>query len=536
MAPASRPATLPGMTPNSRPRPFVAACVLALSLASFLACTSTRTSQSPRTVTLRTADFAQAFFVEQGIADFAEGDPELETLARQLVEAATAMQQKQDPTAAASKAFELCNRALVSGPSAKKRSKVLGVRAELHGMLGQWDVAHGRSPLARLKSRVSDLDAAIDASPAPDARLFLSRATSRAQLVQVNRGNPSAVIPGLRRSLADAQRVLELEPDWGYAYQMRASIRLYLGSLALEFEGEPFAHGEKPDVVLNQALSDCDEALRLTPALVEVHGIRGTVLQGLGRYAEAIEAYEALLAARPEDPAAAASLAKARKAKDEAPSVAKTYLRRAGESFAAGDYDWSALFCTRALRLDPKNDGARAMRGASRVELGEFEPALADLTQALAALPDDPNILTARGRAHAGLNKPVEARADFDRAIERQPAQLEAWKQRGLLRLKAREFEGALSDFNQLVKLAPNLPTGPYNLACSYSIRSTSHPRSTSGDAARKEDVDRAFAALDQAIALGWNKFDQLERDPDLAALRADPRFQRILDAGPKAP
>jgi tetratricopeptide (TPR) repeat protein len=57
-------------------------------------------------------------------------------------------------------------------------------------------------------------------------------------------------------------------------------------------------------------------------------------------------------------------------------------------------------------------------------------------------------------------------------------------------------------------------PNNGYNLACAY---------------ARVGRVDDAFAALEQALALGLDGSKLRVEDPDLAMLRADPRFADLL-------
>jgi hypothetical protein len=48
--------------------------------------------------------------------------------------------------------------------------------------------------------------------------------------------------------------------------------------------------------------------------------------------------------------------------------------------------------------------------------------------------------------------------------------------------------------------------------------------------AERKKLIDRSFEALDLAITSGFDDHYQLETDPDIDALRGDPRFVAILE------
>ena len=66
----------------------------------------------------------------------------------------------------------------------------------------------------------------------------------------------------------------------------------------------------------------------------------------------------------------------------------------------------------------------------------------------------------------------------------------------------------------QLVRLRGERPIPWYNLACSY---------------AQLGMIDKAFAALERALRLGYSHFRRIRRDPDLKSLRDDPRFARLL-------
>lgn len=66
----------------------------------------------------------------------------------------------------------------------------------------------------------------------------------------------------------------------------------------------------------------------------------------------------------------------------------------------------------------------------------------------------------------------------------------------------------------QLTRLRPDNPIPWYNAACSYALLGM---------------IDRAFETLEQSLRLGYPLIHHLRRDPDLKALRRDPRFARLL-------
>ncbi len=97
--------------------------------------------------------------------------------------------------------------------------------------------------------------------------------------------------------------------------------------------------------------------------------------------------------------------------------------------------------------------------------------------------------------------------------VRRDPDYVEAlqllgdhYTQRGL-------FNEGLKVDERLAHLEPENSLVFYNLACSYSLT---------------EQLERAAAALEKAIALGYDDFTWLAKDPDLKKLRAHPSFAEI--------
>ncbi|KXK30116.1 MAG: hypothetical protein UZ01_01589 [Candidatus Brocadia sinica] len=76
-------------------------------------------------------------------------------------------------------------------------------------------------------------------------------------------------------------------------------------------------------------------------------------------------------------------------------------------------------------------------------------------------------------------------------------------------------YEKGLSVDQKLSRLRPNDPLVHYNLACSYALL---------------KNIDAAFEVLEKAIALGYKDIYHLERDKDLAYLREDVRYQKLIE------
>lgn len=90
--------------------------------------------------------------------------------------------------------------------------------------------------------------------------------------------------------------------------------------------------------------------------------------------------------------------------------------------------------------------------------------------------------------------------------------------QTGVTALQARQLELAIERFEACLELRPGHPVPAYNLACAHALGG---------------ELERAFECLDQALDWGFgtraDRLRTLETDADLAALRADPRFDARL-------
>jgi hypothetical protein len=99
-------------------------------------------------------------------------------------------------------------------------------------------------------------------------------------------------------------------------------------------------------------------------------------------------------------------------------------------------------------------------------------------------------------------------------------------KAENLLKLAAAQKSGNRSAATFQLQSAFALAIAADNVDRSHPIETWSPQRL----AERKKLIDRSFEALDLAIASGFHDRWQLETDPDIDALRGDPRFPAILE------
>ena len=107
----------------------------------------------------------------------------------------------------------------------------------------------------------------------------------------------------------------------------------------------------------------------------------------------------------------------------------------------------------------------------------------------------------------------AEAGAYADRAVTADPTWPDARRCRAIIRARRGDFTGAQADVNWCLKLEPATGATLYTAACV---------------AARAAEAEQAVEFLRRAFAEGYGR-DRAEIDPDLAALRRDPRFVRVL-------
>ena len=84
----------------------------------------------------------------------------------------------------------------------------------------------------------------------------------------------------------------------------------------------------------------------------------------------------------------------------------------------------------------------------------------------------------------------------------------------GCLYTEMGRYQDGLRADRQMVGMEPHSPIAWYNLACSLSLTG---------------QTDDAFAALEKALALGYDDAEWMEEDEDFEPIRGDPRFARLL-------
>jgi tetratricopeptide (TPR) repeat protein len=109
----------------------------------------------------------------------------------------------------------------------------------------------------------------------------------------------------------------------------------------------------------------------------------------------------------------------------------------------------------------------------------------------------------------------------FEGIAQHDPDFIEALQILGDAYTKTGQWEKGLKIDERLARLCPDNSLVFYNLACSYSLL---------------KQVEEAFAALREAVKLGYSDARWLTKDPDLDNLRQDNRFEKIRSDLSKKP
>ena len=119
-------------------------------------------------------------------------------------------------------------------------------------------------------------------------------------------------------------------------------------------------------------------------------------------------------------------------------------------------------------------------------------------------------------KTNRATQRDLDTKIEFmEGVVRRDPNYVDALQILGDHYTQRGRFPEGLTVDEKLAHLEPQNPLVFYNLACSYSLT---------------DQFDRAVAALNRAIELGYRDFKWLAKDPDLKKLRAQPAFAEIKE------
>jgi len=219
---------------------------------------------------------------------------------------------------------------------------------------------------------------------------------------------------GLRAANKAIELLAENPPQLAEAYLARARFR------------------EKPE----DQLADLDKAAELTPDNPQPKQLRAAMLFDQGKYAEAADAFRALIQADEENAA---------------------YHLALGEAMAniEGQFDSALEAIRRGIELNPKSTQGYLLRARLHASRENADAALTDLNQALEADPKDVSALLFRAEIHLFRVDAKAARADVDRALQIRPGLVAGILLRSRVHASEQKYDDAVRDMELLIQNDP---------------------------------------------------------------------------------
>jgi Flp pilus assembly protein TadD len=251
---------------------------------------------------------------------------------------------------------------------------------------------------------------------------------------------------------------------------------------------------------LAEAEADFTQAQKLRPELPDVYVYRGLAREGLGKLNDA--------------------LADLSHAIDLGNAASRAFFARARVRRKLGDKDGADRDETAGLKRPPRDAESYICRGcvlwptAPAEALADFRAAVRLSPHSLPGLFNQALILADR------MGQTQEAVLVLDQVVRRYPSRPSAWSSRGILLARLGEREAAHEDGRVALKLAGNSSEALFHAACIHALTSRSH----------LGDRHMALRFLAQALRSGL-KHERARECPDLAPLRQDPRFHRLVEA-----
>jgi adenylate cyclase len=204
------------------------------------------------------------------------------------------------------------------------------------------------------------------------------------------------------------------------------------------------------------------------------------------------------------------------------PDLAEAHAARAHVLALTDHYDEAKDEFETAIRLDPTFYEAYYHYGRAALMHGRFEKSAQMFEKAFAVRPDDYQAPLLVTQVYRSLGKEPEVREAYERGVRlvEKYLKLNPEDQRALV-LGANALwlmghpERALEWANRALALDPENPSVLYNLGCFYSIAGASK---------------KALDCLEKSAEIGTISKEWVEHDSDLDPIRAEPRFQALLE------
>jgi tetratricopeptide (TPR) repeat protein len=208
------------------------------------------------------------------------------------------------------------------------------------------------------------------------------------------------------------------------------------------------------------------------PKTIETAGqftTRGNQLLDRGRYAEAIEDFDAALSLFPRDANTLADRALSYIGRRDLPDARKdltdayaldahdeyVFHGRGELAMATGDYVAAVAAFTAALQIDAKDEFALKMRSRSEVTIGKKQEALADINHAIALNPKHADLYWYRAMIWRSLGNKEAALREPRRLLSADPGDAAAYLVAGRMYAELGQHSLAVQSLNRSIEIQP---------------------------------------------------------------------------------
>jgi tetratricopeptide (TPR) repeat protein len=203
----------------------------------------------------------------------------------------------------------------------------------------------------------------------------------------------------------------------------------------------------------------------------------------------------------------------------------RVYFLRSRIRLAAGDKAGADADAAEGKKVEPRDVTSWIARAYWRLPT-DPKGAVADYDAALAKNPRSPDALRSKAAVLADyLNQPANAVAALDKLLEMYPTYTEARAGRAVYLARSGDAKKATADLAVVLAEEPT----PYRLFQMAGV----YAQLTRGDATGA-NKQKALQLMAKAFRTGFEQYDKVAKDPDLAPVRDDPEFKALVEHAQK--